>query len=80
VAVYGAEAEARVQLPRAMQLSAQGSMSRRKSSGDDVELTVNIPRWLAGLKFMAPLSVAGATFAARATLEGPRRMASPSPW
>jgi outer membrane receptor for ferrienterochelin and colicins len=80
ITVYGLEGEARLQLPRAMQLSAQGSLSRRTSVGDEVDIDVNIPRWLAGMKFLAPLSVAGATFAARATLEGGRRIASALPW
>ena len=80
VTVYGVEGEARVQLPRAMQLAAQASLSRRSRVGEEVEVDVNIPSWLAGVKFIAPLSVAGASFAARAAFEGGRRMPGATPW
>jgi outer membrane receptor for ferrienterochelin and colicins len=80
VRIFGLEGEARVQLPRAMQLAAQGSLTRRSKVGNEVEVETNIPSWLAGVKFIAPLSVAGATFAARASLEGGRRMATATAW
>ncbi len=67
-------------LARAMQLSAQGSFAQRTSTAAEGETGVGIPSWMAGAKFIAPLSVAGASFAMRAALEGGRRLPSPLPW
>jgi outer membrane receptor protein involved in Fe transport len=78
--VYGVEGEVRVPLARAMQLSAQGSFAQRTSTAAEGETGVGIPNWMAGAKFIAPLSVAGASFAMRAALEGGRRLPSPLPW
>ncbi len=76
--VAGVEAEVRWSLPRAMQLFAQASVSKQFQSGDEVHVGTNVPGWLAGMKFIAPLSVAGSSFALRTALEGGRRLPSPS--
>jgi hypothetical protein len=77
--VYGVEGEVRVPLPRAMQLTAQGSLAQRTTSAAEGDVATGVPSWLANAKFLAPLSEAGASFAIRAAIEGGRRLPSPLP-
>lgn len=80
VVAYGGELEAKAILPGSVQISANGALARQVRKGDELRVDTNVPRWLAAAKVVAPLSVAGTSFAVRAALEGGRLLPAALPW